>query len=188
MECISLDGVTTLADDRHRREDRPRLLFSFWVSALRLKLLRWIASINNVTSLTGLEVLEVETNDSVLLNSSGLLSLTKLTPYKSPMTCFPTSLLVCELVVKTDLDLSWLTNLTSTRVELPSAAQLEFPTQLKGLGVDDALQLGRTKMSRVQLDCFECFGSNHSVTEEVLWMHLNCVFCVTRTAVKSVSF
>ena len=108
--------------------------------------------------------------------------------HKSPITCFPTSLMVCELVVKPDLDLSSLTNLTSTRVELHYTVQLEFPTQLKELGVDDALQLGRTKMSRVQLDCFECFGSNHSVTEEVLWMHLNCVFCVTRTAVKTVLF
>ena len=111
-----------------------------------LKVLLWIPGINIPTSLTGLEVLEVETNDSVLLNSSGLLSLTKLTPYKSPMTCFPTSPMVCELVVKPDLDLSSLTNLTSTRVELHSTVQLEFPTQLTDVGVDHALQFGMTNV------------------------------------------
>ena len=45
------------------------LLFCFLVRALKLKLLRWIPSINNVTSLTGLEALEIETNDSVPLDN-----------------------------------------------------------------------------------------------------------------------
>ena len=153
-----------------------------------MKLLRWIPRINNVTSLTGLDALEVQMNDSAPLDSSGLASLIKLTAHKSPIPCFPTSLLVCELVVKTGLDLSSLTNLTSMRVELHSPGQLEFPTQLKELGVDDALQFGRANVSHVQLDCFECFGWNNSITEEVLKMLPKGVFGVTRTAVKSVLF
>ena len=62
-----------------------------------------------------------------------------------------------------------------------------MPTQLKELGVDDSLQLGRTNVSHVQFVCFDCFGSNNSISEEVLWMLPNGVFCVTRTAVNSVA-
>ena len=111
-----------------------------------LKLLRWIPSINNVTTLTGLETLEVRMKDSAPLDSSGLVSLTKLTAYKSPFPSFHTSLMACELVVEPDLDMTSLTNLTSARVVLHSTRQLELPTQLKELGVDDALQLGRTNV------------------------------------------
>ena len=68
-----------------------------------LKLLHWIPSTYNVTSLTGLEALEVGTNDSVPLDSSGLVSLTKLTEHKLPITCFTTSLMVCDLVVENRL-------------------------------------------------------------------------------------
>ena len=60
-ECSTFGYVTTLADDRNGRDDGPRLLFSFWVRALMLKLLRWIPSVNDVTSLTSLEVLVIWT-------------------------------------------------------------------------------------------------------------------------------
>ena len=56
------------------------------------------------------------------------------------------------------------------------------------MGVDDALQLGRTNVSHILLDFFECFGPNNSITEEVLWMHPKGALGVTMTAVKSVLF
>ena len=99
-----------------------------------------------------------------------------LRPYGVPACC------------ETDLDLSSLTNLMSMSVELHSTVQLEFPTQLKELGVDDSLQLGRTNVSHVQFVCFDCFGSNNSITEEVLWMLPKGALGVTRTAVKNVLF
>ena len=120
----------TLADDHHGRDDRPRV-FSLGVGALTLKLLRWIPSIINVTSLTSLEVLEIGTTDNVPLNLPGLVSLTKPTAHKASIAHFPTSLVVCELVVKTDFDLLSPRNLTSVRIEFHPTKRPELPTQLK---------------------------------------------------------
>ena len=120
----------TLADDHHGRDDRPRM-FSLGVRALTLKLLRWIPSIINVTSLTSLEVLEIGTTDNVPLNLPGLVSLTKPIAHKASIAHFHTSLVVCELVVKTDFDLLSPRNLTSVGIEFHPTKQPELPTQLK---------------------------------------------------------
>ena len=135
----TLDGMhlvwwrdDTLAYDRHARDDRPPFCFLLGECA-RVEAPPLDPSTNNLTSLTGLEALEIETNDSAPLDSSGLVSLLKLTVHKSPITSFPTSLMVCELVVKTDLDLSSPTNPTSIRVELHSTVH-GIPNATEGAG------------------------------------------------------
>ena len=116
-----------------------------------------------LTPLTRLQKLDISADqDADPLDLSGLTTLTGLDADGQSVSRLPTSLVEYRVSLKSETDISYLTNLTSLTVSLESDIRLTFPTGLKRLCVDHG-SLGDSNISDVALESFES-GWNSRLT------------------------
>ena len=104
--------------------------------------------------------------DSDPLDLSGLTVLTKLDAHQSPVLRLSTSLVECDVSLRSDTDLSSLTRLTSMGVSLEPGIRVTFPTGLKKLKRGDG-KLCESNIGDVALESFVLMPGYLTTREEL---------------------
>ena len=100
------------------------------------------------------------------LDLSGLTTLTKLIAGKSPVSRLPTSLVECEVSLRSDTNFSPLTSLTSLCVSMKPGIRVTFPAGLKQLSINEG-KLGDSNIGDVALEVFQT-GWCHRIARDEL--------------------
>ena len=126
-------GVTTLVSMTIDVDEvDPAFQFPPQLTSLCLLVQNDSVNLSQLTPLTRLQSLEIDV-DGDPLDLSGLTTLTWIDSNETLILALPTSLVECDVTLRSDFDFSSFTNLTSLEVLLDGQINVTFPTGVKEL-------------------------------------------------------